>query len=93
MSKKQYSEEQKLEAVRLINVAGLTLNEVSKELGMSKDALYKWQKELGAKISTNQKIHSETIEWKEYHQLKQELFKERQKVEVLKKAILYFAKD
>jgi transposase-like protein len=93
MSKCKHNEEQKQEAVRLLEIGGLSIKEVSQELGVSDWTVRKWQKDLKPQVNSVQEIRPGTVEWHEYHRLKRELAKERHKVEVLKKAISFLGTE
>jgi len=88
--RRRYSTEQKIAAVKLVEEGGVSVYQVSQELGVGQSTLQKWRQVYASRMNTPEKIREGSIEWQEYHRLKNELSKERLKVEVLKKAITYF---
>lgn len=48
-TRQRFSREFKLEAVRLLEQSGKPATQLAMELGIARNKLYKWQKELGAK--------------------------------------------
>ena len=57
--RQRFSREFKLEAVRLLEQGGKPATQLAMELGIQRNRLYKWQKELGAKGGS--KMGSDTI--------------------------------
>ena len=88
--RRRYSQEQQEAAVKLTEEGGVSVQQISRELGVGYSTLQKWRSKYAGKMNTPEKIREGSIEWSEYHRLKNELSKERLKVEVLKKAITYF---
>jgi transposase len=88
---RQFSEEFRREAVRLIRETDRTLAAVSRELGVSQPTLNKWLRELpegkpapGARVLTLEE---------QVRQLKKENERLREEREILKKATAFFAKE
>lgn len=93
--RQRFSREFKLEAVRLLEQGGKPATQLAMELGIQRNRLYKWQKELGAKgdaafLGTGRKPASQQSE---VERLKAELKKVTEERDILKKAAAYFAKE
>jgi len=93
--RQRFSREFKLEAVRLLEQGGKPATQLAMELGIQRNRLYKWQKELGAKgeaafQGTGRKPVSQQSE---VERLKAELKKVTEERDILKKAAAYFAKE
>jgi transposase len=93
----KHSPEFKLEAVRLSNESGKPITEVAANLGIRRDQLHKWRREINAKKSdaglaggsSGGKITSQD---EEIRRLRQELRIAREERDILKKATAFFAK-
>ena len=87
-----YSEEFKIEAIKLVLEGGETVPEVALKLGLKPNQLYNWMQshrlpgEIKAMISKQKELESEN------KKLKKELAKSQQETEILKKAVTYFVK-
>ena len=96
MTKRQtYTKEFKIEAVRLLEESEKSGMEISRELGIRRNQLYKWQKELQSKGDSafqgpgrNPAGSDDQVT-----KLKKENDRLREEVEILKKAAAYFARD
>lgn len=88
-----YSEEYKLEAIKMILEGGETVLEVSAKLGIKPNQLYNWMQshrlpgEIKAMLNKQKELEAEN------KRLKKALARAEQEKEVLKKAAQYFAKD
>jgi transposase len=96
MSKRQtYTKEFKIEAVRLLEESDKKGIEISRELGIQRNMLYKWQKELQTKGDSafagpgRKPADSDD----QVAKLRKENDQLREEVEILKKAAAYFARD
>jgi transposase len=93
--RQRYSREFKLEAVRLLELGQKPATQLSLELGIRRNQLYKWQKELGAK--GNEAFHGTgrkpAGEQSEVERLESELKKVTEERDILKKAAAYFARE
>ncbi|KEA04267.1 transposase [Agrobacterium sp. 13-626] len=87
MSKSNFSEDFKRDAVRQITERGYPVAEVSQRLGVSQHSLYEWKKKFAA---SNAKGSGEVEEIK---RLKHELARVTEERDILKKAAAYFARD
>jgi transposase len=87
MSKSNFSEEFKRDAVLQITERGYPVAEVSQRLGVSQHSLYEWKKKFAA-LNTKGNDEAEEI-----RRLKKELARVTEERDILKKAAAYFAKD
>lgn len=88
MSKSNFSEEFKRDAVRQITERGYPVAEVSQRLGVSQHSLYEWKKKFSSASGGPGNDLSEEI-----RQLKKELARVTEERDILKKATAYFARD
>lgn len=90
-----YSKEFKREAVRLLEQADKPGSEIALQLGIRRNQLYKWQKELHEKGEAafrgagRRPAHEED----EVHRLRRELTQVTEERDILKKAAAYFARE
>ena len=93
-SRRKYSHEFKVEAVRMITQQNLSVAEVAGDLGVSGTVLRRWKKELASEgdqaFPGNGKLSPEQDELR---QLRQEVRKLRMERDILKKATAFFAKE
>ncbi len=87
MSKSNFSEEFKRDAVRQITERGYSVAQVSQRLGVSQHSLYEWKKKFAA---SNSKDNGEA---EKIRRLKKELARVTEELDILKKAAAYFARD
>lgn len=87
---KKFSEEYKLEAVKLVEEQGLKSSEVSKDLEIGKSTLDKWVKNYR---STKPQSLNSINEQEEVRQLKAENHKLRLERDLLKRATIFFANN
>ena len=90
--RQHYSREFKLEAVRLLGLGQKSPTDLALELGIRRNQLYKWQRELRGKgerafRGPGRKGQSEI------ERLKAELKRVTEERDILKKAAAYFAKE
>ena len=96
MAKRQhYSKEFKIEAVRLLEQSDKPGSEIALQLGIRRNQLYKWQKELvekgnGAFQGPGRRPAEQEAE---VNRLRRELERVKEENEILKKAAAYFAKE
>lgn len=93
--RQRFSREFKLEAIRLLGKSDKPATHLAMELGIPRNRLYKWQKELGAKGETafQGSGRKPASQQSEVEQLKVELKKVTEERDILKKAAAYFAKE
>ena len=92
-SRKKYSPEFKLEAVRLVTDQGQTIAEVAGKLDIHPGLLHQWRaavKRNGSKAFTAQA--PERVESDEVRKLRRELKIAQEERDILKKALGFFAK-
>jgi len=86
MSKANFSDDFKRDAVRQITERGYPVAEVSTRLGVSTHSLYAWKKKFSEPAGGDDKDA-------EIRRLKRELSRVTEERDILKKATAYFAKD
>ncbi len=93
-----YSAEFKREAVRLLEQGHKETAQLARELGVRRNQLYKWQKEIQAHGEVafpgqGNRNRNRNVSGDDTRGLKAELKKLREENEILKKAALYFARE
>ena len=93
-SRRKYSREFKLEAVRLIVEQGRTVGDVAESLGVNRSVLQHWKSQLKAEgaLAFPGNGHPSASD-EEVRHLRKELARVRQERDILKKATAYFAKE
>lgn len=92
-TRQTYSEEYKIEAIKMVLEGGKTVPEVANQLGIQPNQLYNWMQshrlpgEIKAMINKQKELEAEN------KRLKKALARAEQEKEVLKKAAQYFAKE
>jgi transposase len=93
-SRKAYSKEFKLEAVKLVKQQGLTYRQAAADLGINTAMLVRWTRELTASgdlaFPGTGKL---TPEQESIRQLEEQLRRVTMERDILKKAVAYFAND
>jgi transposase len=93
MPKKTYTQQFKHEAVRLAQTSGKPIAHIARELGISDASIHQWRKELAAH---DQEAFPgsghQTAQEEELRRLKRELEVTRKARDILKKALIVFAK-
>ena len=92
----RHSREFKLEAVRLLELGKKSAVELSLELGVRRNQLYKWKELLGSKgekAAFRGSGRKPASEESEVTRLKRELVKVTEERDILKKAAAYFARE
>jgi transposase len=93
-AKKQYSEEFKKDAIRLLESSGKKLAEIERELGIPHGLLRKWQGRYQVHPKTEKLELSELEALKlELREMKRELEITRMERDILKKTVGIFSKD
>ena len=90
MSRRRYTEEFKVAAVRQITVEGHSAREVAGRLGISTHSLYVWKGRYGESPERAAQIKADHVE---NQRLKKELKRVTEERDILKKAAAYFAKQ
>lgn len=93
--RKTYSKAFKIEAVRLLEAGEKTGEQLARELGIRRNSLYKWQKELSLKGDNafSNRPGPKSSNDDELAKLKRENERLQEEVEILKKAAAYFARE
>ena len=86
-----YSEEFRLEAVRLLRSSGRPVPQLARELGCSPQSLRNWARQLDADEGRSSDLT--TDEREELRRLRRELRVVTEEREILKKAAAFFAND
>ncbi len=93
-SRRKYTREFKLEAVKLVVEQGRTVSDVAESLGVNRSLLQRWKSQVVAEgvlaFPGNGKVNPHEEELRE---LRRELAKVRQERDILKKATAYFARE
>lgn len=90
MSRSNFTEEFKIDAVKQITERGYSVSEVSSRLGVSTHSLYLWRKRFsGAPVVAK----DQSAQHAEIGRLKKELARVTEERDILKKATVYFAKN
>jgi transposase len=88
-----YTAEFKREAVRLAQTSGKPIAHIARELGISDTSIHDWRKQLAAHGSEAfPGSGHQTAQDEELRRLKRELEMTRQERDILKKALMVFAK-
>ena len=93
-TRKKYTREFKLEAVRLVVEQGHPVTEVARDLGINDSLLHQWKRRLrdeGALAFPGNGRSAGGEQEREIQELRKELAKVKQEREILKKAAAYFA--
>ena len=89
--RKRYSREFKLEAVRMANESGKPVAEVTRELDISVHHLYRWRDQ--AQKQGDQVFPGHGNSQDELAKLRRENVRLREERDILKKSLIFFAKD
>jgi transposase len=93
-TRKHFTKEFKLEAVRLLEHSGKSGTELARQLGVRRNQLYKWQSELRGRADRafpGRGLRPESGD--EVTRLKRELERVTEERDILKKAVAFFAKE
>jgi transposase len=92
--RKRYDAQFKLDAVRLIDTSERSISDIAQDLGIRREMLYKWKKELAAdpKNAFPGKGRLKPEE-EQLRQLHQELKRVTEERDILKKALAFFSKN
>ncbi len=90
MSRRRYTEEFKVAAVRQVTVEGHSVRQVAGRLGISTHSLYVWRRRYG---QSPERAAQTQVEHAENQRLKKELKRVTEERDILKKAAAYFAKQ
>ena len=91
-TRRTYSREFKVEALRLVETSGQTIRQVERDLGIGKGCLYRWRDEFEAEGTQAFPGQGRlTPEQEELRRLKRENEILRQERDILKKAVAIFS--
>ena len=93
-TRRQFSREFKLEAVRLVKERGVSVVQAARDLGLHENVLRKWVREAAADPQhAFPGLGQMKPEQAEIDRLKKEVAKLKMERDILKKAAAYFAKE
>jgi transposase len=92
-SRKQYSDEYKSEAVRLVKDSGKPVTQIARELGINANVLHRWAREEHEAQAAGRTRGIVKAEQEELVRLRRELARVTQERDFLKRAAAFFAKD
>lgn len=95
MKKQRYSAEFKSEAVKMIIMDGVSVKEVSEQLGVPANVLYTWRQKHLDKLESEspEGAQSPKAMAAELADLRKQLAKQKRMTEILKKTVGYFSED
>jgi transposase len=88
-----FTDEQKAEAVRIVNQSGKPVNQVAKEMGLTESALRKWVKQAQIDHQSDPQGQLTCAERKELNELRRDLKRVQLERDFLKKAATFFARE
>jgi transposase len=92
--RKRYDTQFKLDALRLVETSDRAVSDIAKDLGISRELLYKWKRDLEADPKNafpgkgNRKPEEDQM-----RKLEHELKRVTEERDILKKALVFFSKD
>jgi transposase len=92
-SRKQYSDEYKSEAVRLVKESGKPAAQIARELGVNANLLHRWVREAHEAQAAGKTRGDVKAEQEELIRLRRELARVTAERDFLKRAAAFFAKD
>jgi transposase len=92
-TRRKYSREFKIEAVRMANEPGITLKQIGAELGVNPHLLGKWRKQMQEDGELQAFFGQGKPRDEEMAALKRELTRVRKERDFLKEAAAFFAKE
>ena len=93
VKKRAYSPEFKRNAVQLVLAGKKPRSQVARELGVRADVLFRWQKALAPKTTSDDEPQNLSEEQRLIRQLEQENATLKEERDILKKATAFFAKN
>ncbi len=91
--RRSFTDEQKAEAVRLVQSSGRSANQVARDLDLSETALRRWVKQADIDAGKGAPGALSSDELAEFRRLRRENQRLRMERDFLKKAAAFFAKD
>jgi len=92
-NRREYSEEYKAEAVRLMRQSGKPVSRVARELGVNPSLLYRWESEQEQAQKAGTTRAGVKAEREELARLRGENARLKQELDFLKQAAAYFARE
>ena len=89
----RYTNEFKLEAVRLLKEGGKPASEIAMQLGIKRTLLYRWRDQLNGGKAFRGPGRPKADQMSELARLRQENKELKEERDILKKAAAYFARD
>ena len=93
VTRRQYPEEFKQEAVRLVRDSARPVAQVARDLGISESLLYRWRTQHRQAIAQGTTCAAQRTEAEELTRLKRELARVTQERDFLKRAAAFFARE
>ena len=94
VERNRYTEEFKIEAVRLmLNRGERTVSDVAEALGVRANQLHRWRQRYESAVRNPAEYKRETAEQAEVRRLKKQVEELKTEREILKKAAAFFAKE
>lgn len=91
--RRTFTDEQKAEAVQIVNQSGKPVSQVAKEMGLTESALRKWVKQAQIDASGEGQGQLTSAERQELNQLRRELKHVQKERDFLKKVATFFAQE
>jgi transposase len=88
-----FTEEQKAEAVRIVDHSGKSVIQIAKDMGLTPSSLSRWVKQAQIDNQAAPQGQLTSSERKELNELRRELKRVQMERDFLKKAATFFAKD
>ena len=88
--RKNYTEEFRQEAVRLLQISGKSARQIGRELGVPQSVLSRWKKQADASETISDEDQNKD---EELRQLRRENARLRMERDIFKKATAFFAKE
>jgi transposase len=92
-TRKQYSDEYKSQAVRLVRESGKPLSQIARELGINDNMLHRWSREERDAQTAGKTRGEVKTDQEELARLRRELARVTAERDFLKRAAAFFAKD
>jgi len=95
MKRRKFTTEFKKEAARMLLIEGQSAKEVSQQLGVGENLLYRWKQEHLDELEASKPAGAQSPKEMaaEMAELRKQLAKSRRMNEILKKTVGYFSKD
>jgi transposase len=88
-----FTDEQKAEAVRIVNQSGKSVNQVAQEMGLTPSSLSRWVKQAQIDHNPSPQGQLTSSERKELNDLRRDLKRVQMERDFLKKAATFFAQE